>query len=628
MALSPAIARKLDNALAQHRAGQLELAEVLYREVIAEEPMAADAHHLWGVIAQVRRNFGASADRIARAIELDPANPRYHVDFASAMLGLNRLDDVLPSLDRAVELGPEGSDNWVARGVYHARCENLQLALSDLNRAMALQPEDPLIQAYRGQVLYKLQQLAQAAHSFSLATTLHPENPEYHYLLGLVQQDLGQWIEARDSFQNASALNPSHPYVLGAALKAKMDFCAWESFDDDTDDILSRIDKGELVTAPHTLLHLPASLDQLRLCADIYARTKFTLPMLPFVDRKRYGEKIRVGYFSPHFRTHHIAMALARIVEGTDRSKFEVYGFSYGVQIDDPWRKRLEGIFDQFIDVSHVSDPDVVKAARDMDLDIAVDLAGYGPDARPGIFVSRIAPVQIGLFGYPATLGQNVLDYVVADATVIPEGDLASYAEKIIFMPDGYTVTDRKRTAPPTLTRADVGLGGIAPNAFVFAAFYSAPKLNPDIFDVWLNILRNAPNAVLWLMSETSIQTENLTAYAAQRGIGLDRLIFAGPAPHDAHIARLAVADCVLDTLPFNGNASTVDALFAGVPVLTCTGRTYAGRLGASLVKMAGVPDLIASSLVEYEMWAVRFTQQPEIAQTLKKYLTATRGRS
>ncbi len=620
---SAVINRKLEEALALHRAGQLDMADVLYRELLAADPNNANVYHLLGLTAQQRKNYGASADRITQAIALNPTNPRYHVDLASALMGLNRLDEAQAALDQAVEVGPTDSDTWFSRGVFLARRDKTREALESINRAMLTAIDDRFIHAYRGKLLQQLGRVAEAAHGFAAVLAAAPDDADAHYSLGLVQQDMGLWPEALDHLNKAYALTPDAPFLAGKVLFNKMQLCDWSNYDDTVDAILAAVDDGREVIAPRELLYLPATVEQHRACADVHLRGAFSVTPQPFAERATSDAKIRVGYFSPDFRTHNIGLALIRLIEGHSRANFEVIGFSYGPDDPDPLRDRFIKAFDQFIDVTSFTDAEVVAKARELDLDVAIDLAGYGAHGRPGIFVRRAAPLQIGLFGYPMTRGQGVLDYLVADTTVIADATLPAYAEKIIYMADIFQITDRRRTAPAVVTREQLGLD---PAAFVFAAFAEPAKYNPDLFDVWLSVLRQVPHGVLWLLQDNDVQVTNLKVYAEQHGISAARLVFAQPTDHDAHMSRLAVADLVLDTLPFNGAGATIDALVAGVPVLTCSGRTFSGRMGASLLKASKMQDLIAPSLSEYEALAVRLAHSPQVVQSLKKSIGLLRG--
>ncbi len=625
MTQSAALNRKLEEALALHRAQQWDMADVLYREILAADATNADAYHLLGLTAQQRRNYGASADRINQAIAINPTNPRYHVDLASALAGLERFEEAMAALDRAVEVAPTDSDAWFSRGVFLASLDKSREALDSINRAMLNAKDDKFIHAYRGKILRQLGRFAEATHGYAAVISADPENADAYYGLGITQQDLRLWPESLESLNKAFALMPDAPFYAGSVLFSKLQVCDWADYDDAVDGVFSALDEGRPVISPQALMYLPATVEQHRLCADTYVREIFPLTPQPLPLREKRREKIRIGYFSPDFGTNSIGLALIRLIEGGSRAHFEFIGFSYGSDDHDPLRERFAAAFDQFIDIKSLTDAEAAAKSRELHVDIAIDLAGYSAQGRPGIFVRRAAPIQMGLFGYPGSLGQGVLDYIVADNTVVTDAALPSYAEKIIFMANTFYVMDRRRPVPTAASREALGLD---PAAFIFAAFCEPAKYNPDLFDVWLSILKQAPHSLLWLLADSDVQIANLKAYAERHGVSARRLIFAHPTDYDAHMSRLAVADLVLDTLPFNGSGSTLDALVAGVPVLTCPGRTYAGRMGASLLNAALLPELIAPSLGEYEALAVRLARAPDMAQALKLKVAELRGRT
>lgn len=719
-------AQKLDAALAHHRAGRLDEAEALYRELITEDPLNADAHHLMGMLSFARGYYDAAANRIAEAIHLNPRDERYHLNFANVMRAQGRDDDALAALDKAVALNgayleawanrglllvrlsraqeglesfdaalklrPDNADLWFHRGTILSALGRLQDALESFDQALALKPDFAAAHYNRGTALTHFGRPADAILSFDAALALKPDDADAHYNRGLALAQLCRWAEALASYDAALALKPQSAaahnnrglilaqthrldealdsyraalkadpdyapaynnqghvllelkrlpeaiesyqaalrldadfkFLPGVLLNAQMQICDWQDLDDSIDAILDGLDEGRAVTTPFALLSIPSTLAQQRRCAEIHARYEIMVTTSTFVSpTKSASSKIRVGYFSPDFRSHPVSFLTAGLIESHDRTQFEVYGFSYGPDAPDPLRDRLRKAFDYFIDIRTVADGDVVTLVRELQLDIAVDLAGYTNTARSNIFAARVAPVQVNYLGLPATMGVDFIDYIIADDTMIPEDHRPGYAEKVVIMPDCFQVNDDKRIIPPALTRAAAGLDEAA---FVFCSFNNTYKLNPDIFEVWLRILSKTPGSVLWLLGESQTQIDHLRTYAAAQGIDPARLVFGGRVPYAEHMARYQVADLVLDTLPFNGGTTTSDALWGGAPVLTCLGRTYAGRMAASLLKAVGLPELVTTSLDDYEALAVELAQNPARARALKHKLAANRA--
>jgi predicted O-linked N-acetylglucosamine transferase (SPINDLY family) len=292
--------------------------------------------------------------------------------------------------------------------------------------------------------------------------------------------------------------------------------------------------------------------------------------------------------------------------------------------MQSPIRRRLEKAFDRFVDVCDRSDHEVALLARRYEIDIAVDLSGHTDGARPGILARRAAPIQVAYLGYPGTLGAEYIDYLIGDPTVIPPEHQSHYSEKIVYLPHSYLPNDSTRPIDTTPTREQEGL---PPDGFVFCCFNASYKLSPETFSSWMRILARVDRSVLWLSSLTdSAAAGNLEREARRCGIDPRRLIFAQRAPSSSqHLARLKLADIFLDTLPYNAHASSIDALWAGVPVLTRIGRSFAGRVAASLLRSIELPELVTTSIQQYEGLAVELATNPTLLAEIKQRLANNR---
>jgi predicted O-linked N-acetylglucosamine transferase (SPINDLY family) len=370
-------------------------------------------------------------------------------------------------------------------------------------------------------------------------------------------------------------------------------------------------------------LSLSASAPWQRRCAQIWVRKQCPpQSALGPIDRRGRHERIRVGYFSPDFREHAVAYLTAELFEIHDRSKFEVTGFSLGVDTQDSLRKRLERGFERFIDVRPGSDRDIAMLARRLEIDIAVDLAGFTKGARPRIFALRAAPLQVSYLGFLGTMGAPYMDYLLADAATVPPEDRVNYAEQLLYLPS-YQVNDsRRHISEGILTREDLRLPA---QAMVFCCFNASYKISPLIFASWMRILQRVPGSVLFLLNENDTVTANLKKEAAARGVDAQRLVFGARLPVSLYLARYKSCDLFLDTLPYNAGTTASDALWAGLPVLTCRGHTFAGRVGASLLSALEIPELIAQDLTQYEELAVYLALRPERLAKIKQQLARQR---
>jgi predicted O-linked N-acetylglucosamine transferase (SPINDLY family) len=344
---------------------------------------------------------------------------------------------------------------------------------------------------------------------------------------------------------------------------------------------------------------------------------------LGYLKAQSSKAKIRLGYYSADFYNHATCMLMAELFEKHDKSKFELFAFSFGPDIKDPMRARVEAAFDQFIDVSTMSDKEIAEFSRMLGIDIAIDLKGSTKDHRFGIFSYRAAPVQVSYLGYPGTMGAEYIDYLIADKTLIPEESQKFYTEKIAYMPHSYQVNDRSRViSDRVFTKQEAGL---PEEGFVFACFNSNYKITPDVFDVWVRILHSVKGSVLWLFEENKTAAINLRKEALKRGLAPERLVFAPKMELSEHLARHKLADLFIDTLPCNAHTTASDALWAGLPVLTCMGESFASRVAASLLNAIEMPELITSSLEEYEELAIALGNDHQRVLALKQKLENNR---
>jgi predicted O-linked N-acetylglucosamine transferase (SPINDLY family) len=331
-------------------------------------------------------------------------------------------------------------------------------------------------------------------------------------------------------------------------------------------------------------------------------------------------DRIRIGYYCADFHRHPTGHLIAGLFERHDRTKFEIVAFSLRAVRDDDMHRRIAAGVDRFIDVKDQSDREIAALSRKLEIDIAVDLNGLISNNRMGVFAHRAAPIQVSYLAYPGTTGAPYMDYIIADNTVIT--DPAFYTERVVALPDCYQVNDAERqVADRTFTRTELNL---PETGFVFCSFNNNFKITPRIFDVWMRILRAVDGSVLWLIEDSAAAVANLRREAAHRGIDPMRLIFAPRVAQEDHLARQAIADLFLDTHPYNAHTTGSDALWAGLPLVTCPGETFAARVAASLLRTMGLPELIAPTLAGYEALAIGLAKDPrrlaEIRQKVRRH--------
>ncbi len=669
-----------------HRQGRLDAAETHYGEALRLDPRHFHALHWMGVIALQRGDPGRARGWLAAAVAIDARHAAARNHYGNALLELQRPLAALAEYDAAVALAPDLADAHYNRGnalldlrdyaaalasydraiaakpdmVWAHNNRGLALALGNrhadaliaFDAALALQPGNADAYHYRGNSLQELLRHEAAVASYDRAIELNPAHAEAHQARGNALAQMQQPAPALASYIQALALAPATPFLPGMCLHMRMLLCDWRDFDADVARIAAALRQDHPASPPLPLLSVLDSAPLQRRAAELWSSKECPPnPLLGIPGPWPRHHRLRIGYFSADFREHPVAQLLAEVIERHARTRFEVWGFAWGPHGEDAMRRRLEQGFEHFLDVRHASDQEIATRARELQIDIAVDLGGFTQHARPRIFALRAAPLQVGFLGYPGTLGAEFMDYLIADPTVIPASCFAHYREKIIQLPDSFLPRSCAETAAATRaengarargepraascaetresgadrapTRADCGL---PERGFVYCCFNASYKITPVTFSAWMRILGRVPGSVLWMSQMSATAVGNLLREAARRGVDPRRLVFAERLQSRArHLARQNLADLFLDTLPYNAHATASDALWAGLPVLTLPGEGFAARVAASLLKAIGLPELIAADPARYEDLAVALATDPDRLAALAARLAVNR---
>ena len=414
----------------------------------------------------------------------------------------------------------------------------------------------------------------------------------------------------------ALAIEPDLKYAKGDRLHVNLQLSDWNNLDAEISEVVACVRVQKPPTAPFEFLAISASPEDQLTCTKQCLADQ---PSHPAVWRgeKYTHDRIRIGYFSADFRNHPVGRLAVGLLEAHDKSHFTTLALSSGPDDGSELRRRTKSAVDDFVDVRNRSDADVAALIRRREIDIVVDLTGFTLAGRFGVLARRAAPIQVNFLGYPATMGADWIDYIIADRTIIPAEHFQFYGERVVWLPDTYQANDDKSgIAERVPTRAECGL---AETGFVFCCFNNTFKINPQIFDVWMRLLAATANSVLWLLGTNPIAERNLRREAERRGIAAERLIFAPRLAVADHLARHRRADLFLDTLPYNAHTTASDALWAGLPLVTCQGDTFAGRVAASLLNAIGLPELITASLEEYEALALKLARDPAMKEKLRR---------
>jgi predicted O-linked N-acetylglucosamine transferase (SPINDLY family) len=622
----------LGNAEAQYnravlleRCGQLESALSSYERAIELKPDHADAHYNRGNLLYGLERWDEALASFDQALAARPDFAQAYINRGAALTSLQQFDAALASYDRAITLKADSVEVHSNHACVLREVRQWDAALASYDRAIELDPGRAMTHYNRGNLLQEMQKFDPALASYDRALEIDPDYVEAYANRGQLLCQATHFELSIASFDEARARNPDYHFLAGLRRNATMQICDWNHFDEDMAELAARVDGEQAAALPYYLLAGSGSARLQRKAAEIWVRETCPWdPSLPEIARWAPHEKIRIGYFSPDFWQHPVSILAVELFEIHDRACFEITAFSFGPAQEDAMRARLAGAFDHFLDVSGRSDREIALLARELQIDIAVDLCGFTRHCRPGIFAQRAAPVQVSFLGYSGTMGAPYMDYLIADPTLIPEASRPHYREQILYLPDNVLPHDSKQSiAAPGLTRRQAGLPDVG---FVFCCFNAVAKITPHTFAGWMRILARVPGSVLWLSAANPTAQRNLRREAADRGVVADRLIFAPRlASLAAHLARHRAADLFLDTLPYNAHTTASDALWAGLPVLTQLGETYAGRVAASLLTAIGLPELITSTQDRFEALAIELAADPVGLAHLRERLAQNR---
>jgi len=561
--------------------------------VLSAVPEHVEALCLHGFACGQVGAFADAAASYRKAIGLRPDLPEAHNNLGNALRELRDTQGAITSYRKALAL----------RRNYASAHNNLAVALA------AAREYDEAVVSYRE------------------AVRLRPNFPSAYSNLGNALRALGRHDEAMASYAKAVELNPHDGNALMLLAAQRRQLCDWRDFAALEASLSALAGPGGQPLTPFPFLSFsddPAKqLAYAKRFGLHWARSATPLKAGP---ERKASSRMRVAYLSADFHEHATAHLAAQLFEAHDRDRFDIHAVSFGPDADDAMRRRLIAAFDQFHDVRGSTDAEIAQLMRHLGIDIAVDLKGYTQDARPGILAHRPAPIQANYLGYPGSMGVDFIDYVLVDRFVVPPEQQAHFSETLVYLPGCYQVNDAKRPIAEDVTsRADCGLPG---GAFVYCCFNNNYKITPRVFDVWMRLLEETQGSVLWLLKDNEMVERNLRREAEQRGIAGHRLIFAPRLPLAEHLARLRQADLVLDTFPYGAHTTASDALWAGVPVLSYAGRSFPSRVAGSLLNTIGLPELITSSLDEYENMARDLAQDPARLSAYRRTLAENRETS
>lgn len=650
---------EFDRAYRLHQQGKLREAFMRYDAVLAANPKYAPALHYSGVVLYQAGKIPEAAERIRASLELEPTSSEAWSNLALVLESAGRREAAVNALKKAAKLAPGAPEILTnlaaaelalgrvndaeasARGAigveaqHAAGWHNLALALEPqgrlleamdaASRAATLAPSEAAYAGFKAQLEMTAGMRKKARATLDAALARKPNSAALQFqLAGLLERE-NELERAMQAYENVVRLDPAHGAALSQLLFLRQRLGDWHDLQALRRQFHDALAQRAPLLSPFVLLSQPSTRDEQRRCAECWAAA--VAPPAPGAGALMLNSgRLRIAYLSADFHTHATAFLAAGLFEHHDRDRFEVLAYSTGPDDRSPMRERLVRSFDRFVDAAGWPALRLATAIRNDAIDILVDLKGHTEDAPPSVLALRPAPIQVHYLGYPGTLGGNLADYLIGDATVTPPDDAGDYAETLAILPDSYQVNDRKRPMAETPGRTELGLPR---SAVVLCCFNSAYKFNPEVFDAWAEIVAAVPEAVLWLLARRGDErwVSNLRREMVRRGLDARRLIFTMARPNAEYLALYRAADLFIDTWPYNAHTTASDALWAGCPLVTLRGETFASRVAASLLTAVGLPELICADVKGYVAKVISLARDADERRRLREHLEGP-GRS
>lgn len=595
-------------------------------------PQMAEVYGVHGLILHKQGDHGEAVAAYNEALRINPNLALIHTRLSNLLRVEGRLDEALAANARAVQADPDCVEAYCNQAITLQTLGRYSEALSEYSAALARKPDFAFGLANQGVLLHHLERPDEAVAALRRAIELAPSSGFPYIYLGSILKDQGKFAEALDVYRAMlkACKNPP-PDGFYDYCNLRRLICDWDGLEEDERKAIEVLKASGERMPPFAALAMACAPEDHLALGRLWANGFKMAGPAPACARQagrgvRSEGRIRLGYLSSDFFYHATASLIAELIERHDRAQFEVFAYCHSPEDASPLRLRLITAFDHFRLIGERSHKDAAELIAADGIDILIDLKGYTRNARTMIMAQRPAPIQVNYLGYPSTMGAPFIDYIIADPVVAPMEHQRFFDEKIVHLPDCYQPNDRRRqVAGADRTRADFELPD---DAFVFCAFNNAYKITAPVFDVWMRLLGQVPGSVLWLLDSNPLAKDNLRREALVRGIDPARLIFAPKVPLAEHLGRYRLADLFLDNLPVNAHTTASEALWSGLPVVTCLGDVFVSRVAASLLTACGLPELVTDSLEAYEALALGLSQDRLKLNVSKQKLLQARDAS
>jgi len=642
--------KKFQEAFELHKNGSLQEAKKIYEAILEETPNDFNCLHHLGLIAKNNKEYLSAFELISQAITINPNSAAAHFNLGNVLKSLNKINDAIASYDKAINIKPD-HELYFLRGIAFHELKKLDEALTSYDESIKLKPDAFTAYSNRGSVLVELKKIKDGIADFDKAIQINSNFINARYNRGLALRLLGKNEESIEAFKaiiqiepnhlkslyelaliykvlnefnltltycaQILKIDPNHSQAIILSIKTRKITCDWTYYEKDISYALKKINDDEESVGPFSSLSFfndPAIQKKIigAYSSKYYPPNNFFNKILPYKKHK----KIRIAYFSPDFYNHPVSNLIVELIEKHDKSKFEIYGFSLVNWPDNEVNIRLKKSFTKFLNVENMLTKDIVRLAREMEIDITIDLAGYsGVKVTTDIFAMRTAPIQINFLGFPGTSGADYFDYIIADPVTIPKNYQKYYSEKIFYLDICFPIDTKKVSVKNTFNRQYFNL---PINCFIFCCINNNYKFNPFIFNSWMKILSKVDDSILFLRADNDLAKDNLRKEAITKNIDPNRLIFAKKLDYPMYIEMLNLMDLSLDTYPFNGMSSSCDVLWSGLPILTLMGDAYSSRGCSSLLSSVKLNSLITHSIDDYEKLAIDFAKNPKKLKKLR----------
>ena len=646
--------KNIEQGYELHKKGEVHEAIKLYLKAVPDFANNSKLLFLLGTANLQINNFEVSVDYLKKASLLDPNNIGIYNNLGGALQNLKKYEESIDVFKKLLSLNPKFAEAYNNIGNCYFLLNNYEEAIKNFKISIELNPKNFVAYLNIGNVYKNLKFFEKAITNYKKSIELNSNyflaynnlanvykdkgkfeeaiiqykkaieiNNRYVVAfenLGKIFHEVGKFNEASTNYKKAYELNKNHHFVLGRLIHSKMFCCEWEEIQNYLQILETGIKEKKKVSTPFELLSIIDNPEAHLLASKIFLKDQSIINNFETSKlKKNEFRKFKIGYFSPDFRNHPVLHLIKDVFKYHDKSKFEIYGFSFEKDKNDIFTDKIKSFFNEFIEVKDLSDKDIHKLTKKIGLDIVVDLCGHTAFNRIKLFSHRIAPIQVSYLGYPGTTGAKFIDYIIGDKTVIPEKEKKNYSEKVIYLPNCYQPNSEYIKLKNKSLNKEVY--NLPKNKLIFCNFGANYKITPEIFNSWMNILKRVPNSVLWLLKSNEEVIKNLKKEAVKNGMSQDRIIFADKLSHEDHLKRFRLADIFLDTFPYGSHTTASDAIRMGVPIISLMGRSFASRVCASILESVGLKELITKTKNEFEEKAVYFGSNQNELLKLKERL-------